>query len=106
MRRTARTRSVPVNIAHEGERFHETITIQAESGTVHLTWTQGREITRWMELIAQAGRNHDNIAKTRHINRAREELGALKLTLDEGRAVRTYYLAKFYDPKIPMRCHW
>ncbi|UXX93957.1 hypothetical protein N7U49_21345 [Streptomyces sp. AD2-2] len=42
----------------------------------------------------------------RLIRRSKEQLAELKLTLPEGRAIRTYYLDEFYDPKIPMRCHW
>ncbi len=108
MSRTARNPrlSPSVDITHEGAKFHEAITVQAESGPVALTWIQCREITRWVESIAEASRACENFRMHRLIRRSKEQLAELKLTLPEGRAIRTYYLDEFYDPKIPMRCHW
>ena len=100
------TQTATTSITHEGARFRETLIVQAESGRVSLTWIQGREITRWTESIAAAVRARENFRRARLITKAREDLAELGLTLAEGRAVRDYYLAKFYDPKYPMRCHW
>ncbi|MEV5264781.1 hypothetical protein [Streptomyces werraensis] len=95
-----------MSVSHSGPQFQEVITVRAESGPVTLTWSQAKEITRRVELIACARRGRETFRAARLTRVAREELAKLNLTLAEGRAVRDYYLDHFYDVRIPMRCHW